>query len=431
MIYNAIYFLFSTIGFYLASVNTQNNTVSTKRKLSIFLSLYLIMFLFFPYWGQISTLLCVCITIILLTWKNTHKVQTIISFLTGYLLVVCIDYLSSTLAFTISGLTIEELREDYLFLLTLFYIPLIYFLTRLARYVLYQKIRIQDQHPGRLTFMVLLNLAVSAVIFIILIIVGDELGYPPNVVIFNFILFFLYFLSSVLLLYFTGKTIQKDSLLKLELIQHENLTNYIKEVERLNSEMRAFRHDYIDLLVTMKEYIDQENIDSLKTFFYREILPASRGVASSDYHLGMLSRIKIDSLKSLLAAKLISAHEKNIHIHLEITQNIEHLSIPVIDLVRILGIFLTNAIEAAEESKEKEIALAFIREGETITILIRNTTPPLNYSIQQLKMPGISTKDGHSGIGLDTACKILDRYNNVQWKIDYDNKYFLIKIQIG
>ena len=112
--------------------------------------------------------------------------------------------------------------------------------------------------------MVLLNLTVSAIIFIILIILGDELGYPPNVVIFNFILFFLYFLSSLLLLYFTGKTIQKDSLLN------------------------------IDLLVTMKEFIDQENIASLKTYFYREILPASRGVASSDYHLGILSRIKID-----------------------------------------------------------------------------------------------------------------------------------------
>ena len=431
MLYHLIFCFLSAAGFFLAGINTQYNNISSKRKAALFLSLFLIMSLTSPFWGQLVTPLCFLVTIFLLTWHNTYKIQTIISFLIGYLLLVCSDYLLATCMHTLSGLTIVELRKDYLLPMSLIYVPFLYLTTRLARYILHEKLRIQEQRPGRLTIMLLLNLSVSAVIFIFAIIYGDRLGYPPNVVSFNFVLFALYFLSSTLLLYFTGKTIQKDNQLELELVQYENLNTYTKEVEQLYQEMRAFRHDYIDLLTTLKGYIDQEDNASLKEYFYQEILPAGREMTSSDYRLGLLSRIKDTSLKSLLAAKLMAAHSQGSHVHIEINEDIQEMPVKMIDLIRVLGIFLTNAIEAAEESEEKELDLAMIRESDQTAVLIRNTTKPLSLSVQQLMRKDVSTKEGHSGLGLDTARRILDSYPNIQWKLHYDAPYFLVQIRIA
>ena len=431
MLYHLILCFLSAAGFFLAGINTQNNNISAKRKAALFLSLFLIMSLTSPFLRQLITPFCFLVTIFLLTWHNTYKIQTIISFLIGYLLLVCSDYLLITFIHTLFGLTIAELRKDYLLPMSLIYIPFLYLTTRLARYILHEKLQIQDHRPGRLIIMLLLNLSVSAVIFIFAIIYGDRLGYPPDVVSFNFVLFFLYFLSSTLLLYFTGKTIQKDNQLELELVQYENLNTYTKEVEQLYQEMRAFRHDYIDLLTTLKGYIDQEDNASLKKYFYQEILPAGREMTSSDYRLGLLSRIKDDSLKSLLAAKLMAAHSQGIHVHIEINEDIQEMPVKMIDLIRVLGIFLTNAIEAAEDSEEKELDLAMIRESDQTAILIRNTTKPLSLSVQQLMRKDVSTKEGHSGLGLDTARRILDSYPNMQWKLRYDAPYFLVQIRIA
>ncbi len=223
----------------------------------------------------------------------------------------------------------------------------------------------------------------------------------------------------------------KDNQLELELVQYENLNTYTKEVEQLYQDMRAFRHDYIDLLTTLKGYIDQEDNASLKEYFYQEILPAGREMTSSDYRLGLLSRIKDASLKSLLAAKLMAAHSQGSHVHIEINEDIQEMPVKMIDLIRVLGIFLTNAIEAAEDSEEKELDLAMIRESDQTAILIRNTTKPLSLSIQQLMQKDVSTKEGHSGLGLDTARRILDSYPNIQWKLHYNAPYFLVQIRIA
>lgn len=430
MLYHLIFCFLSATGFFLASINTQSINISSKRKAALFLSLFLIMSLASPFLGQLVTPLCFIATIFLLIWHNTYKIETIISFLIGYLLLVCTDYLLATYIYAVFDLTIAEVRRDYFLLVSLINLSVLYLLTHLARYILHEKLRIQEQRPGRLTIMLLLNLFISAVIFIFAIIYGDRLGYPPDVVSFNFVLFLLYFLSSTLLLYFTGKTIQKDNQLELELVQYENLNTYTKEVEQLYQEMRAFRHDYIDLLTTLKGYIDREDITSLKKYFYQEILPAGREMTSSDYRLGLLARIKDDSLKSLLSAKLMAAHSQGIHVHIEINEDIQEMPVKMIDLIRVLGIFLTNAIEAAEDSEEKELDLAMIRESDQTAILIRNTTKPLSLSVQQLTRKDVSTKEGHSGLGLDTARKILDSYPNIQWKLHFDAPYFLVQIQI-
>lgn len=154
-------------------------------------------------------------------------------------------------------------------------------------------------------------------------------------------------------------------------------------------------------------------------------------MSSPPHNIIIIANIKDASLKSLLAAKLMAAHSQGIHVHIEINEDIGEMPVKMIDLIRVLGIFLTNAIEAAEDSEEKELDLAMIRESDQTAILIRNTTKPLSLSIQQLMQKDVSTKEGHSGLGLDTARRILDSYPNIQWKLHYNAPYFLVQIRIA
>ena len=425
----SILVLYSSIGMYFASVNVQVDNISRKRKISIFLFIFLVIFFLGNLLGQITTFFCMIGITFLLTWKVPYKLQNLISFLTGYIVYVCFDHIFSIIQYTFFRLTIQELRNTdippVMFLFSS------YFLTRFVRYILHEKLRIQEQKAGgRLWLMVLLNLAVSAAIYVCFIIYEDRSGYPPGVISFHAVLFFLYFILSTSLLIFTGRTIQKETRMELQLTQYENLSTYTKEVERLYQNMRAFRHDYISLLSTLKGYIDQNDSVSLKDYFYQKILPAGREMMDADNRLGMLGRVKNEPLKSLLSAKMITAQNMGLNVNIEINEDIDDLPIDMTDFIRVMGIFLTNAAEAAVETDEKEVHLVFIGEQNRVTVLVKNTSQPLTGPVHVLMQNEKTTKEGHSGIGLFTAKKILDSYKNIQWKASYDAPYFTVQITI-
>ena len=429
-IYNFLFYFSGVFCFFLAAVNVQAGNVSYKRRFTIFLFIAVALGIFWNT-GHSALIPCLVGTAFLLVWKQNSRLQNLISFFVGYLIFVCTDYLITASAYAIFHVTISEIQKKYYIFMMLVQIPLLYVLTRFARYILHTKLRIGERsEKNRLVFMILLNLSVCICIFIALIIYGDLSGYPPEMVAFNGVLFFLYFTSSTALVWFTGRTMQKDNRLKLELVQYENLHTYTREVERLYEEMRKFRHDYLDLLSSMKGYIDQEDSASLKKYFYENILPAGREITVSDSRLGSLGRIRDEALKSLIAAKLMTAQEYGIHVNIEINGDIDELPIKTIDLIRVIGIFLTNATEAAEKSQEKELDLAVIREENKTTVLLRNSTEPLKLPISQILQKNTTTKEGHSGIGLHTAREILDRYPNVQWKIICEDGYFMVQINI-
>lgn len=424
-----IFIMDSTIVLYLTCTNVQSDNFPRKRRKVIFIFIFLVMLFLSPFLGQVTSVFCFVGIILLLTWRVTFKLQNLLSFLTGYIFTVCFDHVVTTISYSFFRLTIATLRNSLVY--CIIYPCYIYFLTRFVRYILHEKLRIQEQKGGgRLWLMVLLNLAVSAAIYVCFIIYEDRSGYPPGVISFHAVLFFLYFILSTALLIFTGRTIQKEARMELQLTQYENLSTYTKEVERLYQNMRAFRHDYISLLSTMKGYIDQNDSVALKGYFYQKILPAGREMTDADNRLGMLGRVKNEPLKSLLSAKMITAQNMGLNVNIEINEDIDDLSIDMTDFIRVMGIFLTNAAEAAVETDEKEVHLVFIGEQNRVTVLVKNTSQPLTGPVHVLMQNEKTTKEGHSGIGLFIAKKILDSYKNIQWKASYDAPYFTVQINI-
>lgn len=202
----------------------------------------------------------------------------------------------------------------------------------------------------------------------------------------------------------------------------QDLQNYTHNVEIMYNSLRSFKHDYINILLSISGYIENGNIDELKEFFESKIFPTKNLIDQGDYKLNQLSNINVMEIKSLLSAKMIYAHESGIDVTIDIPDKVDSFLIDTVDLARILGIFLDNAIEATLMTEQPEIGINILQNKNGVSITINNRFQDSGIVLQKLKQEGFSTKVGHHGIGLSNAQKIINSYNNIllETAIKYD-----------
>lgn len=193
----------------------------------------------------------------------------------------------------------------------------------------------------------------------------------------------------------------------------EDLQNYTRNLEAMYNGLRSFKHDYVNILLSMSGYIENCDMKELKRFFEKEIFPTKKLIDQGDYKLNQLSNIGMLEIKSLLCAKMIYAHESGIDVTIDIPDQVDSFPMETVDLARILGIFLDNAIEAALETERPQAGLNIIRNHTGVSIIISNCFQDNGQVLHQLKQKGFSTKNGHQGIGLSNAQKIISFYDNV------------------
>ena len=160
-------------------------------------------------------------------------------------------------------------------------------------------------------------------------------------------------------------------------------------------------------------YIRNGSIDELKQFFETKIFPTKNLIDQGDYKLNQLSNIGVLEIKSLLSAKIIYAHESGIDVTIDIPDKVDSFPMGTVDLARILGIFLDNAIEATPTTDQPQIGLNIVQHEAGVSITISNRFQDNGIVLHKLKQRGFSTKSRHQGIGLSNAQKIISSYDNV------------------
>lgn len=193
----------------------------------------------------------------------------------------------------------------------------------------------------------------------------------------------------------------------------QDLQDYTHHLEIMYNGLRSFKHDYINILLSMSGYIANNDMGELKQFFETKIFPTKNLIDQGDYKLNQLSNIGVLEIKSLLCAKLIYAHESGIDVTIDIPDRVDSFPMDTVDLARILGIFLDNAIEASLTAEQPQIGLNIIRHKAGVSIIISNCFQENGTALYQLKQSGFSTKIGHQGTGLSNAQKIISSYDSV------------------
>lgn len=225
--------------------------------------------------------------------------------------------------------------------------------------------------------------------------------------------------------YLIFKNIQ--SLIKQTLIDKENiqLKAYTDALEKNSKDLRKFKHDYLNILYTLEGYIDEGNIKALRTYFEEEIFPESSIMTKSSNSAPLLSNLKIPPLKALISSKIFYAESKNIKMNVEIIDEIDSISMKCLDLCRLIGIFLDNAIESSSLCTNKFVDIGIIKNESEIIIVIVNSCKYSCPPVYKLYEDGFSTKGTGHGLGLASVKEMIDKkYENVLLNTNVSNGTF-------
>lgn len=211
-------------------------------------------------------------------------------------------------------------------------------------------------------------------------------------------------------IYYSFVQIQHDLMQKKE---QETLKKYAASLEQNQLQLRKFKHDYQNMLTSLKLSAangnNQELLNKLEHY-------SNTQINSQDlWRFNDVDNIHNDLIKSIIISKLNEVHQKKIPYHFECKQSIEKLPhIDLFDLVRIIGVTFDNAIEASQNLSKAQINVMIYQDqpGE-FEYEIDNRCEDSNLSVQKMSQAGFTTKKGHKGLGLANVDDIAKKYDQM------------------
>lgn len=222
----------------------------------------------------------------------------------------------------------------------------------------------------------------------------------------------------------------KTSVIELKSKENEltQLRMYTNEIESMQQEIRKFKHDYMNILASLSGYIEQDNMAGLKKYFDEKIMTFSVQKDSIDKTVDRLIYVEQEELKGLLAMKAIRAQELGVKVEIDMVEKVK-FHMDIVDLCRVVGIFVDNAIEAAALSTEKTIAIGMVNVEEKALLIVTNTVAEM-VPIYKLREKGFTTKGNSHGLGLEIVRGILKSYPNVNNDMKFENQMFTQVLEI-
>lgn len=268
------------------------------------------------------------------------------------------------------------------------------------------------------------------ILFLYLNIFMVEVSNNKELLQFNLILQTSYFFISLIIIKIFTLSLQKEERIKYEKIQREHFYQYTDSLESINHDLRKFQHDYMNILFTIRGYLDDDEIVGLKKYFNEKILMSEKYTLMKNDLINDLKNLGIIELKGILVTRLIMAIKNNIHIQIEIPEKIDEIQIDIIDLSRIVGILIDNAIEGSQVSEEKYAYLAILKtQRNSVLLVIENSFKNEGLNVSDLYKSSVSTKGENRGIGLMNLHEITKKYPNILINTHIENNLFIQEVE--
>lgn len=232
----------------------------------------------------------------------------------------------------------------------------------------------------------------------------------------------LYFLTSI----YTVFTISKLETVSTDL---EKLLKHNQTLELLQDKLRAFKHDFPNILQGIEGYISTNDMDGLKVYYSQLVNDVSNVNSLSALNPKVINN---PAIYNILANKYYKADNLGIKINLEIFLDLNQLNMKIYEFTRILGILMDNAIEAASESENKIINVTIRKDSHKNMqlLLVENTYKDKNIDTNKIFEKGYSTKTNNTGLGLWEIRQILKKNNNLNLYTNKNDNFFIQQFEI-
>lgn len=248
----------------------------------------------------------------------------------------------------------------------------------------------------------------------------------------NVLPMFITFLSFIsLLAYFFISLYSLTKTMKLQITTRnlENAESYNNTLSFLYDNVKSFKHDFDNMVFTIGGFINTNDMPGLKKYYESLEKDCERvnNVALLNPQL-----INNAGIYNLLTAKYQKAIENNVEIQLDFFFDLDKLHMPIYDFSRMLGILIDNAIEAASNTTEKIVKLAFrdSYNSNTQTVKIENTFSNVYIDTNKIFEKGFTQKENHSGMGLWEVTQIIKKNNNIKLLTTTKANYFIQTLEI-
>lgn len=250
--------------------------------------------------------------------------------------------------------------------------------------------------------------------------------FGPTVALAHFVLFL--FLAQYM------KSQQRIYEANLEVIRREeenrNLNKFVDKLGDLYEDLRGIRHDFASIISSLEPAIQEKNIDEVSIIYKEVLIKMNRNLQKNEYSAFNLKNIEDLAIRNMLAQSILEAEQYDIQFNCYVSGHISQVNVPMLEMIQILSIMLTNSIESAIISKKPLIEVALYRDKNIVTIVIKNSRNPISLDKRTIWEVGVSSKGEGRGIGLYNLRRLVNRHDNLtlETQIDYDSFTHILKI---
>ncbi|MDO5396706.1 MAG: GHKL domain-containing protein [bacterium] len=203
---------------------------------------------------------------------------------------------------------------------------------------------------------------------------------------------------------------------------------YRNEIKDIQQNIFDFKHDYMKLYSSMSYYLINKEYDRLEEFFNSNITPLQEDLFSLDEEAAAIRMLEDNAVQGLIYSYIIKAKKAGVSLLVDIRENVPVLSVPVMDLNRMLGIFLDNAIEQAQ-TQDKKVGFAAITEEDSVIFIISNAADKVD--IEKMFKRGASSKGTDRGRGLAIARKLCASHDEMSMHTYMKNGSFVCELYVS
>ncbi len=212
---------------------------------------------------------------------------------------------------------------------------------------------------------------------------------------------------------------------------YDYLLDYVKEYEKALEEKSKAQHEYKNQLSVIRGMANKDNKKLHK--YIDDMLEVEENKEA--HILNSLKPLPTGGLKGLIYYKTASMLKKNMEVHVNVDSVLENgkywdlCEKNLHNISTIVGVYLDNAIEAAEKAEKKFVIIDIDADEENIIFSFSNTYEG-HIEVGKMDKQGYSTKGKSRGYGLSLVQDILNKSAYLKQEREMNGIFYVQKLII-